>query len=187
MLQPSSEPLSDLLGEWEGGISLSVHALHLVLEQSSDRMEWYLPHPGREMILFARPQGFQLSCVLPYNQKGDYALLYNKLEKIHLLPTYTMQHKPVISFKYVLLSVIGFILLGAMLQESPFVLLWIILGIHTGILLSYFFKRRYRQNLLMVYDNDGQKTELLFSVADKKQCIPFFEQYAGEIFGNGSD
>lgn len=184
MQKLSIEQIKQELGEWEEGISLSAHSLNLVLEQSSNHLEWYVPHPDKEFLLFARPSGFQLSSQLPYNKQGDYALLYKDLEKIELLPSVTRQHRSGISIKLVLISIIAFVMLGALLFIRPIVLVWIIFGLQFGLIMSLYLKKRYRQNLLMVYNVNGQRIELLFSIfmADKEECISFFEQYTTAQF-----
>lgn len=180
----SGEQIKQELGEWESGILLTDHSINIVLEQSSNHLEWYVPNPDKAFWLFARPEGFQFSSELPYRYPGAYVLKYKDLEKIEWLPSVTKQQQPAISYKYLFFSVILFFLLGAAVQERPFVLLWIILGLYCGLLVSLFFKKKYRHNVLFVYNDNGKQAELLFSVAkaDKNECIRFFNEYAGERF-----
>jgi len=180
----SGEEIKQELGDWEGGISFSDHSIDLILEHSSNHLEWYVPHPDKAFRLFARPEGFQFSTDLPYMDQGDYAIKYKDLAKIEWLPSVTKQQQPAISYKYLLISVVLFFLLGATVQERPFVLLWIILGLQSGLLWSIYFRRKYRHNILFVYNDNGKQAELLFSVAgaDKSDCIRFFKQHAANRF-----
>ena len=103
---------------------------------------------------------------------------------IQLLPSFTADNRPGISFKYIFFAVVIFGIIGFFSAERPNRILWILPGFTFGLTLSVMFKRTYRQNLLMIINESSNKFTLLFTL-DKKQrqnCIDFFTNFIKEKF-----
>lgn len=172
------------LGQWDEPVSFTDHSLELRLEKSDTETEWLLPHPDKEVLLVARPRGFQLTSFYGYNTRQDFAIESAEIISVRLLPSFTVDARPGLSFKYIFLSAAVFFLLGISADKWPHLLLWILSGFTCGITLSLLFKRRYRQNLLFKLSEENKETILLFSI-DKRQkqsCISFFSSFVKDKF-----
>jgi hypothetical protein len=172
------------LGQWANPISLSDHALHLKLEKSDTNLELKLPNLEKEVILLARPNGFQLFSHYRNEIRRDFSINNSTIKSVQLLPSFTPDKRPGISFKYILFSIVIFGTIGVLSSERPNIILWILLGLTFGLTLSIIFKTTYRQNLIMMINENERDSFLLFTI-DKRQrqsCIDFFNRFMKEKF-----
>jgi hypothetical protein len=176
--------IDSVLGAWEKGIPLSEYALALRLEQSDNDLSMNLANPDKDIILFARPGGFQLASHYGSEMRTDFALAHASITSIRLLPSFTVEKKQKLRLGYILVSVCICMGTGVLTNAQPYMLLWICLGVNFGITLSLFSRKMYRQNLLMLIMEGGNEYSLLFSM-DKKvrdKCLAFFENFAPNKF-----
>ncbi len=184
MKSKSKIELEEELGQWKQAISLKDHSLLLRLESSDTNLEFYLPNPQKEILVIARPNGFQLRSENGSNFR-DFILLTSDIESIQLLPSHTLEKQPKIKIRYILASIISTVFIGVQYSEkSPFVFLYILLGTLIGLQLSDFYGQKFRQNLLITFVEASTKRKLLltFKPEDRHKCEVFFEKFAFEKF-----
>jgi hypothetical protein len=172
------------LGQWENEISFSDHTLYLRLEKSDIDIELELPNPDKDVVLLARPNGFQLFSHYNNEVRRDFAIAKSNIVSIQLLPSFTTSNDPPISLKYIAFSVIIFGVAGTAISGGSGLAIWIILGLTFGLTLSLILKKSYRQNLLMKIQDDAQYRFLLFTInkKQKNRCIEFFTNFIKEKF-----
>lgn len=174
------------LGQWDTPFSTEMHFLELRLENSDNDIKLYLPSPEGDVTFIARPNGFQLTSNHNNNIRRDFAIEKSQIVSVELLPSFTIDNFSRISLKYLLFSIFAFALIGSFTSgRSENLLLWLFLGLTFGIVLATSFRKTYRQNLLLVIqENSGQKVKFLFSIDRKqiKKSIDFFKSFINDKF-----
>lgn len=180
----SLQEVEQQLGQWEKEISYTAHSIEMRMERSANNLELLLPNPDRDVILLARPAGLQLTSQNGINVRKDFAIPAEKIVKAELLPSYTMDNRPRISFLYVLIAVAFFFVIDISSNEQPDILRFLVPGLLFGLLASVLFKRSYRMNLMLTLNGEDGREEIVFTIHknQREQCIRFFTDFTGDKF-----
>jgi hypothetical protein len=177
MKETSKEEIEIELGKWQDGIRPEF--INVIYIESSDYITESSDIINNRFVLFARPNGFQLSTI---SRLTNYSILYSDIKRVSLLKAKQFLYYKSINFLIVLLFGFIFFILGGLIGKSSLGVIWLPIGLVFGLLYSMNKERKRVFQKIEIEYNDSSKIYYSINSNDKIEVINFFINHLNDKF-----